>query len=66
MKQDLELEQDIWRGRTYKEDMQRERSEAIAKEKAKGVEERANAMVDGAGLWVECQLNIARSFCVTS
>lgn len=36
--------------------MQRERSEQVAKDKLKGVEERASALVDGAGLWVECKL----------
>ena len=58
--QDLELEMDVYKGKTYKDDMDRQRLEQGAKGRAKEVEDRANALVDGAGQWVNCKLPVTR------
>ena len=47
---------DVYKGKTYKEDMARDRYDQNAKGRAKEVEERATAMVDGAGQWMDCKL----------
>lgn len=52
------MEADEWRGRTYIPDMIRERGEQKAKERTKMAEERAIALLDGAGLWVDGQLHV--------
>ena len=54
--QDLELEMDVYKGKTYKDDMNRDRAEQSAKGRSKEIEERANALVDGAGQWINCKL----------
>lgn len=48
---------DIYKGKNYKDDMDRDRAEQSAKGRSKEVEERANALVDGAGQWMNCKLS---------
>lgn len=56
MTQDLELEIEVYKGKTYKDDMDRDRVEQNVKGRAKEVDDRANALVDGAGQWITCEL----------
>jgi hypothetical protein len=55
------MEYDSLRGVSYAENMSHERAEARFKDRAKIVEERATALVNGAGDWVGCKLRLSRT-----
>lgn len=50
----------MYKGKTYTHDMDRDRIEQKSKGRAKEVEEISNAMVDGAGQWMTCELRNRR------
>jgi len=54
--QDLEIEYDALRDVSYAERMSEERAELRSKGRSKVVDDRAAALVDGGGGWIDCQL----------
>jgi hypothetical protein len=54
--QDLEIEYDALKDVNYVQRMTEERAEIRAKERNKLVDDRASALVDGAGDWTNCKL----------
>jgi len=54
--QNLEIEYDALKEVSYAERMSEERAEMRGKERSKVVDDRATALVDGGGDWINCQL----------
>lgn len=55
-RQDLEIEYDALKDVSYAERMCEERAEMRSKGRSKVVDDRATALVDGGGGWIDCQL----------
>ena len=53
---------DVYKGKTYNGDMAQDRSEQMAKGRTKELEERANALVDGGGQWMNCEQRLLTKF----
>lgn len=54
--QDLEMEYDLLKEVSYAQRMSEERAEMKSRERSKNVDDRATALVDGGGDWINCEL----------